>query len=99
MKKQISEEINSMKFLLKYKRGIVISEQVNQQTPEQKIVNDINLFELIKYKKIIGKKITQASNKICSFNSLSAKKNQLEKQHKLMKHYNFLNYEYSNNNI
>ena len=27
MKKQISEEINSMKFLLKYKRGIVISEQ------------------------------------------------------------------------
>ena len=27
MKKQISEEINSMKFLLNYKRGIVISEQ------------------------------------------------------------------------
>ena len=41
MKKQISEEINSMKFLLNYKRGVVISEQVNQQTPEQKIVNDI----------------------------------------------------------
>jgi hypothetical protein len=41
MKKQINEEINSMKFLLNYKRGVVISEQVNQQTPEQKIANDI----------------------------------------------------------
>ena len=29
MKKQISEEINSMKFLLNYKRGVVISEQTN----------------------------------------------------------------------
>jgi len=27
MKKQINEEISSMKFLLNYKRGIVISEQ------------------------------------------------------------------------
>jgi hypothetical protein len=29
MKKQINEEINSMKFLLNYKRGVVISEQTN----------------------------------------------------------------------
>jgi hypothetical protein len=29
MKKQISEEINSMKFLLNYKRGVVISEQTD----------------------------------------------------------------------
>jgi hypothetical protein len=29
MKKQISEEISSMKFLLNYKRGVVISEQTN----------------------------------------------------------------------
>ena len=32
MKKQINEEINSMKFLLNYKRGVVISEQ--ETTPE-----------------------------------------------------------------
>ena len=29
MKKQISEEIDSMKFLLNYKRGVVISEQTD----------------------------------------------------------------------
>jgi hypothetical protein len=43
MKKQISEEINSMKFLLNYKRGVVISEQTTQQTPEKDIVDKIIL--------------------------------------------------------
>ena len=35
MKKQISEEINSMKFLLNYKRGVVISEQVTEMTEDK----------------------------------------------------------------
>jgi hypothetical protein len=43
MKKQINEEINSMKFLLNYKRGVVISEQTTQQTPEKDIVDKIIL--------------------------------------------------------
>ena len=50
MKKQISEEINSMKFLLNYKRGVVISEQVTANKTQS--TGDVALDNIITALKI-----------------------------------------------
>ena len=42
MKKQINEEINSMKFLLNYKRGVVISEQANNAEDVGTIMRELD---------------------------------------------------------
>jgi hypothetical protein len=50
MKKQISEEISSMKFLLNYKRGVVISEQVTDNKTQS--TGDVALDNIIRALKI-----------------------------------------------
>ena len=50
MKKQISEEISSMKFLLNYKRGVVISEQVTANKTQS--TGDVALDNIIRALKI-----------------------------------------------
>ena len=52
MKKQISEEINSMKFLLNYKRGIVISEQAAAANNTKSLTGDVALDNIIRALKI-----------------------------------------------
>jgi hypothetical protein len=62
MKKQISEEINSMKFLLNYKRGIVISEQATT-TPggiPQKAVDKIMAISAENKKGFMGSYLAPA---------------------------------------
>jgi hypothetical protein len=52
MKKQINEEINSMKFLLNYKRGVVISEQAAAVNNTKSLTGDVALDNIIQALKI-----------------------------------------------
>jgi hypothetical protein len=52
MKKQISEEISSMKFLLNYKRGVVISEQAAAVNAPKSLTGDVALDKIIQALKI-----------------------------------------------